>query len=239
MSCHLKGLNFQSDKYPTAEHYPFNLPLFRNTGGISFSSKISIFVGENGTGKSTLLQALARSCGIHIWKDSTLASYSGNPYESLLHHYLSVQWVSGAVPGAYFGSEVFNDFRKILDQWAESDPGQLNYFGGESLVTKSHGQSIMAYFRSRYKIRGLFFLDEPETALSPKSQLELLKIIHECSQAGHAQFIIATHSPILLACKDADIYSFDGETLKRITYKETSHYKIYKKFMADPDEMLK
>ena len=98
------------------------------------------------------------------------------------------------------GLRFFKDFTHVLDEWAVSDPGQLEYFGGELLVTQSHGQSMMSYFRARYKIRGIYLLDEPETALSPKSQLELLDIINKNSLTGQAQFIIATHSPLLLAC---------------------------------------
>ena len=117
-------------------------------------------------------------------------------------------------------------------------PEYLEYFGGESLITKSHGQSLMSLFRNRYKIKGLYFLDEPETALSPKSQLELLTILSDMSKAGHAQFIIATHSPILLACPGADIYSFDQKPVKRIRYEETEHYQIYKDFMQNQDPYL-
>ena len=92
---------------------------------------------------------------------------------------------------------------------------------------------MMAYFRSRYKLKGVYFLDEPETALTPASQLELLDIIKENSQSGHAQFIIATHSPILLACKEAKIYSFDQVPVQTIQYKETEHYQVYSKFLAE------
>jgi predicted ATPase len=125
------------------------------------------------------------------------------------------------VPGSFFGSEIFNDFRRTLDGWASSDPGQLKYFGGKSLITQSHGRSIMSYFRFCYSRRGIYFLDEPETALSPQSQLDLIDILRENGRAGHAQFIIATHSPILLAYEDAKIYSFDycgykGSTLDSI-----------------------
>ena len=137
------------------------------------------------------------------------------------------------VPGSFFGSDIFRDFTNILDEWAASDPGQLKYFGGKSLVTQSHGQSMMSFFHSRYQIRGIYFLDEPETALSPRSQLELLEIIGENSQAGHAQFIIATHSPILLACEGARIYSFDHVPVRVIEYEETEHYQVYKKFLME------
>jgi predicted ATPase len=119
-----------------------------------------------------------------------------------------------------------------------ADPEMLKYFGGESLVTQSHGQSILSLFRARYKIKGLYFLDEPETALSPKSQLELLSILKEMSEAGHAQFIIATHSPLLLACPGAHIYSFDHIPIKRIGYEETDHYRIYKDFLEDRNKYV-
>jgi predicted ATPase len=103
----------------------------------------------------------------------------------------------------------------------------------------SHGQSLMSYFRTRYRIRGLYFLDEPETALSPKSQLELLAVLTEMSGAGHAQFIIASHSPMLLACPGADIYSFDTAPVSRIRYEDTEHYKVYSEFMRNRDEFMK
>jgi len=94
-------------------------------------------------------------------------------------------------------------------------------------------------FRARYRIRGLYFLDEPETALSPKSQLELLKVLKDMGEAGHAQFIIATHSPILLACPGADILSFDEIPVRKINYEETEHYLVYKNFMENRDKYLK
>ena len=190
-------------------------------------------MGPNGTGKSTLLEALARACDIHIWSRSEGIRYQVNRYEKELYTCLNIDWANGKVPGAFFGSEIFKDFTNILDGWAASDPGQLKYFGGKSLVTQSHGQSMMSYFRARYKIRGLYLLDEPETALSPRSQLELLDIIGENSQAGHAQFIVATHSPILLACGGATIYSFDYAPVQAVTYEETEHYKVYRRFLID------
>ncbi len=234
MSNHITGVTLQHERYPTGSHYPFCLPIFRQTRRIAFESAVTIFVGENGTGKSTLLEALARASGVHIWSRSEETRYEFNHYETLLYSCLKPEWSNGTVPGAYFGSEVFKDFRYILDSWAAADPGQLESFGGKSLVTQSHGQSMMCYFRSRYKIKGIYFLDEPETALSPRSQLELLDILHENSQAGHAQFIIATHSPILLACKGARILSFDHSPVCPIEYRETDHYQLYKRFLLDP-----
>ena len=123
--------------------------------------------------------------------------------------YLTVEWTDGKVPGSFFGSDIFHHFRQILDEWAAADPGQLDYFGGSSLMTQSHGESLMSFFRSRYRIKGLYLLDEPETALSPKSQLGLLEVMREAGEGGHAQFVIATHSPIAPGSPRAVIYNFD------------------------------
>ena len=145
-----------------------------------------------------------------------------------------LEWVDGPIPGSFFSSEIFKNFAQNLDEWAATDPGQLKYFGGKSLLVQSHGQSLMSYFRSRYGIKGLYILDEPETALSPKSQLELLEILVKNSRSGHAQFIVATHSPILLACPGSTIYSFDHAPVRSIDYEDTDYYRIYKDFMNDP-----
>ena len=233
MSNHITSVTLNHETYPSERVYPFSLPIFNRTRQIRFDLPVTFFVGENGTGKSTLLEALALASDVHIWRKNEGARYQVNPLEKQLYKYISLEWRNGKVTGSYFGSETFNDFRKTLDGWAAADPGQLNYFGGKSLVTQSHGQSMMAYFRSRYKIGGIYFLDEPETALSPKSQLELLDILRKNGEAGHAQFIIATHSPILLACEDARIYSFDHAPVSRIEYQETEHYKVYKSFLME------
>jgi len=118
-----------------------------------------------------------------------------------------------------------------LEEWATTDPGQLELFGGKSLVTQSHGQSLMSFFRSRYKLEGLYLLDEPETALSPSSQLELLQLLSKNAKAGHAQFIVATHSPILLACEEATIYSFDKMPVSTVKYEDTEHFRVYRDFL--------
>ena len=238
MSVHLKSITLCPEKYPTREHYPFTLPIFHQTKHLSLDTPVTFFVGENGTGKSTLLEALAHACDIHIWRVSEGPRYQVNRFEGQLCNYLSLKWSNGRVSGSFFGSEMFKDFAHILDEWAVTDPGQLKYFGGKSLVTQSHGQSLMSYFRSRYRIRGLYLLDEPETALSPRSQLELLEILGTNSRTGHVQFIIATHSPILLACAGAKIYSFDHTPVCPVAYEETEHYRIYKNFLMDRKNYL-
>jgi len=236
---HLNGVALHSSDYPTNEHYPFNLPVLRLTERIPFTSAVTFFVGENGSGKSTLLQAMSRACGIHIWQEQFATRIRHNPYENRLSRYLGMEWADGRVPGSFFGSDIFKNFARILEEWAAADPGQLDYFGGRSLLTQSHGQSTMSFFRSRFRVKGLYLLDEPEVALSPRSQLELIDVLMETGAAGHAQFIIATHSPILLACPGAVIYSFDDAPVRPVPYEETDYYKIYKGFLEDRDSFLK
>ncbi|MFW6164217.1 MAG: AAA family ATPase, partial [Planctomycetota bacterium] len=194
--------------------------------------------GENGTGKSTLLEAIARRCRIHIWQGLKRGRVEKNPLEEELYRAVEVVWTDGPVPGSFFASQDFRAFARLLDDWASATPGILDYFGGESLMTQSHGQSLMAYFRSRYAIKGLYLADEPETALSPRTQLELLKVLEEMGRAGHAQFIIATHSPILLACPGATIYTFDRVPLAPVAYEDTDHYQVYKAFMDNPSRYV-
>ena len=231
---HLTGVTLHPAKFPTRDVYPFNLPVFQETGRIDFASPVTLFAGENGSGKSTLLQALARACGIHIWRDAERRRFTPNPYEEALGDYLGVEWADGKVPGSFFGSDIFHHFRQILDEWAAADPGQLAYFGGRSLMTQSHGESLMSFFRSRYRLKGLYLLDEPETALSPRSQLGLLELMREAGEGGHAQFVIATHSPLLLAAPNAVIYNFDRTPIRPIEYKDTEHYRIYRDFLQNP-----
>ena len=235
MAPHIQGVSLIADDFPTEDHYPFNLEVIRRTRRIDLGSPVTILVGENGSGKSTFLEALARRCGIHIWRSEYGARFKVNRHEKTLHQHMSVEWINGKVPGSFFGSDHFKDFTHQLDDWASMDPGQLKYFGGESLVTKSHGQSIMAFFRSRYAIPGLYLLDEPETALSPKTQLELRDLLVDCAGSGHAQFIVATHSPILVTTPSATVYSFDEVPAAPIDFRETPVFQVYLKFFTNTE----
>jgi predicted ATPase len=228
---HLKNARIHPEVYPDRSRYPFNLPVFRDDQTITFESPVTLFVGENGTGKSTLLEAISRACRIHIWRDNGKQRFHPNPYREAFHACLSVEWYADSVTGFFFGSDIFRYFAQVLDEWAAHDPGQLEYFGGQSLMDLSHGQSIMAFFRSCFRREGLYLLDEPETALSPRTQLELLHTIETAPADSMAQFIIATHSPILMACAGAALYSFDGSRIQRTTYEETAHYRVYRDFL--------
>ncbi len=235
---YLKEIRLHNRKYTTKEHYPFNLEIFQKTDIIEFTTPITFFIGENGTGKSTLLRAISKKCGIHIWEGEDFRKMKKNPYEQKLHTVISAEWTNGLVPGSFFGSQIFQNFTKTLEGWAVADPGIMDYFGGRSLVTQSHGQSLMSYFKSRYRREGIYFLDEPETALSPKSLVELLKLLKELEQEGQTQFIIATHSPILMAYPGAVIYNFDNIPITQVEYEETEYYRVYKDFMEDRSKYI-
>jgi predicted ATPase len=231
---HLKKIHLQTTQFPTNQHYPFNLEVLRQTECLEFDRPVCLLTGENGSGKSTLLKAIARVCDIHIWQEQSFFRRNSNPYEELLYRYLEPQWSNGTVPGSYFDSALFHDFARMVDEWAYSDPGQLRHFGGRSLTTQSHGQSLFSFFKARYQLRGLYLVDEPETALSPKSQLEFLNLLAAAARLGNAQFIIATHSPILMATPGAKIFSFDHTPLRILSYEDTLHYQLYRQFLQNP-----
>jgi predicted ATPase len=230
----LENVTIHGHTFPDTQAYPFCLEVLQQTETLSFKQPVTIFSGENGTGKSTLLEALAICCGIHIWQPEFSLRCEANPHEKKLYRHLSVNWSQGPVPGSYFGSQIFSHFARKLEEWAVNDRPMLDYFGGKSLITQSHGQSLMSYFASRYQRKGLYFLDEPETALSPRSLVDLLNLLIQESARGHAQFVIATHSPILMACPDAVIYGFDCQKIMPVQYEDTDYYQLYKAFMADP-----
>ena len=235
---HLTRVKLLTDEFPTMDNYPFSLDIYQKTKQIVLNAPVTFFIGENGTGKSTLLEAIAHRSGFHIWRGLDRSRFEVNPYEDDLYRFLRLEWTNGMVPGSFFAADIFRNFSKNLDEWSSNDPGMLKYFGGKSLMSQSHGQSLMSFFRARYKIKGLYLLDEPETALSPKSQLELLGLLHDVSRMGHAQFIVATHSPILLACPDADILNFNRLPLKSIGYEDTEYFKIYRDFLNNRNKYL-
>jgi predicted ATPase len=227
---HLERLIFQPDRFPALDVYPFNLKILRSTQALELPAEVTFFVGENGSGKSTLLRAIARRCGIHIWEGLERARLSTNPFEEELYRYIEVQWRGAPVSGSFFAAELFRSFSQSVDEWAINDPEVLETYGGKSLLVQSHGQSHLAFFTHRFRLEGLYLLDEPENALSPNNQLLFRDLLGKMAARGKAQFILATHSPLLLSLPGACIYCFDRLPLKPIEYVETEHFQVYKKF---------
>ena len=135
-------------------------------------------------------------------------------------------------------AESFFNFATYIDELAADEPNLYGAYGGKSLHGQSHGEAFLALFKNRFK-KGIYILDEPEAALSPKRQLSFLALIHDLEKSGNAQFIIATHSPILLSYPEAVLYSFDQKRITKVNYEETEHYQITKDFLMNPDRFYK
>jgi len=234
----INSVRINSEDFPSQHHYPFNVAVLRQTSELRFEKPIVFFVGENGSGKSTLLDAIARKCGIHVWDKPRRHLAHENPYEDRLKDFIEVNWTNGRVAGSLFRAQTFHDMADFLDDLAICDPGRIKYHGGRLLNVLSHGEGILSYFAGRFQVKGLYLLDEPEAALSPKSQVGFLKLLNELEASGHAQFIMATHSPILMAYPGAQILTFDGKQIKEVSYEETSHYQVYKQFFTDRSRMV-
>lgn len=230
---HLKKISIQRENFPSKTRYPFCVKSIRDSAGLSFVSPVTFFVGENGSGKSTLLRAIAESCGIHIWEEEITSSLDDNKHARDLYRYIRPEWSNGPKPGSFFAAEHYDHFSKLIEVWADSDPGLLGYFGGKSLLSQSHGESFMSFFSSRYHIEGLYLIDEPETALSPNRQLRFLSFLENAvTENQSTQFIIASHSTILLSCSGAGIFSFNDGVINPISYEDTEHFRVMKEFMG-------
>jgi predicted ATPase len=218
-----------------AQH-PFNVPLIQNLKRIDFATPVTFFVGENGSGKSTILEAIAHKVGFGAEGGSKNINFqtSGDEKNRLGDH-MKLSWSYKPLDGYFFRAESFFNVASYLE--SIGDP-YISY-GGKSLHHQSHGESFLSFFSNRLNNEGFFIFDEPEAALSPQRQLSLLKIIHDLSKNYTAQFIIATHSPLLLAYPNAIIYSCDGDALQQIKYTDTVHYKITKQFLNNPELYLK
>lgn len=240
----LRSVEIRGDEFPEQDEYPFNIPTLRRRQELRFERCVSCFVGENGCGKSTLINAIAERCGLHLWEEAkrrsphTAGRPAAAPAHGRLSEYLGVTLARGPVRGGVFSAESFRQWAEFLDDVSQVDPGQAKYHGGHDLTRRSRGEGLLAYFRGRYQIPGLYFLDEPEAALSPMSQIDLLRLLAEYRLRGHAQFVLATHSPILMALPEAQIFRFAGSAIRETRYEETEHYRLYRDFMADPRAYL-
>lgn len=223
------------------KNYPFCLNIIKSLKEITFPTKVTFFIGENGTGKSTILEAIANQAGFGPEggsKNMYFKTSQEETNEQQLGQQLTLSWRNKPNNGYFFRAESFFNIANYIDIIAKEDQRIYDFYGGKSLHAQSHGESFMAFFENRLGQEGFFILDEPEAALSPQRQLTFLFLINEICKNSNAQFIIATHSPILLAFPNATIYSCDSGTLTQISYHETNHYKITKQFLDNPEQYL-
>lgn len=231
---YLKSCKMLQDTIPHNQMYPFNIPSLQDLQELEFPTNVTFFVGENGSGKSTLLEAIADRCDFNTAGGGRQNLYEVHKAESSLGEYIRLSWMPKISNGFFLRSETFYQFASHID--LIEDPRRYNAFGGKSLHHQSHGESFLALFMNRFKGKAIYLLDEPEAALSPTRQLSLLKIMKDLEH--EAQFIIATHSPILLGYPNATIYSFDNGEIETIRYKDSIHYIVTKRFLDAPQTIL-
>jgi predicted ATPase len=229
------------DKIEAPGAYPFNIPAIGALREIRFEQPVTFFIGENGSGKSTLLEAIAVRSGLNPEGGSRNFNFSTRASHSVLKDYLRLSRSPRRVRDSFFlrAESYFNVASQIeaLDREPANAPPIINSYGGRSLHEQSHGESFFALFMNRFGGDGFYILDEPEAALSPSRQLAFLTRLHELVSAG-SQFLIATHSPILMAYPNAAIYQMDSGAPSLIPYRETEHYRVTRNFLTRTGQML-
>lgn len=212
----------------------------RTMGGLDFSSDVTFFVGENGTGKSTLLEAIAVAYGFNAEGGSKNFTFSTNATHSELYKHINLGKKGFAKDGFFLRAEsLYNVATNIddLDKLPSFDAPIIGGYGGVSLHNQSHGESFLSIVQNRFFGNGLYILDEPEAALSPMRLLTLMVEMHELVKKN-SQFIIATHSPILMAFPHAEVWEFSKSAIRRVNYQDTEHFQITRRFLDNPDRML-
>lgn len=231
----------QKQNTPAGEEaYLDFIPAIRTLTELKFTKPITFFAGENGSGKSTLLEAIATAYGFNPEGGSKNFNFSTQESHSRLYNRLRlVKGVPYARDGFFLRAESFYNVASEVDRLHQETPSLsfLNSYGGKSLHHQSHGESFLALALSRFRPNGLYILDEPEAALSPSRQLTLLARFHQLVQQN-AQFLIATHSPLLMAYPDAEILWLDETGMRPISYIDTEHYLITRRFLENPERML-
>ena len=224
--------------------YLCNLPVIKYLAAntrLSLSSDITFFVGENGTGKSTLLEAIAVAFGFNAEGGSRNFNFSTNETHSELWRYLTLVKRAKPRDGFFLRAESLYNVATNIDA-LDRQPGPprkiIDSFGGVSLHNQSHGESFLSIVQNRFFGNGLYILDEPEAALSPMRLMTLMAEINSLVKKG-SQFIIATHSPILMTLPNAEIMEFSQDGINKVSYRETEHYQITKQFLDNPERMLK
>jgi len=223
---YLLHASFRPDAEIDDASYPFSIPAVREMGSIEFHPNVTFFVGENGSGKSTVMEGLAVALGFGPEGGTKNVQFSTADSVSPLHDSLRLaRGVPAPRDGYFLRAESFFNVASYMDE-----TGYLDSYGGRSLHTQSHGESFMAVLLKKLRGNGIYLLDEPEAALSPNRQLAALSAIHQLVE-DHSQFIIATHSPILLSYPHAKIVQFDGTGVTEIAFEDTEHFAVTRDFL--------
>ncbi|GAA0607934.1 AAA family ATPase [Virgibacillus siamensis] len=236
----IKQLSLKKDRITDYNQFPLNLPVIQNFRPITCHPNVTYIVGENGMGKSTLLEGIAVAMGFNPEGGTRNFNFSSYDSHSNLDRYLRIgKGVHKPRDSFFFRAETFYNVSTNIEE-LDSEPGGpkiIDGFGGKSLHEQSHGEAFFAAFMHRFTGNGLYILDEPEAALSPLRQMSLLARIDDLVNAG-SQLIISTHSPIIMAYKHAKIIQLTEDGMKEVILEETSQYSIMKQFFEDRERLL-
>lgn len=230
------------DKVDSFNQYPFCLKAVKNLTTVKFNPAVTFFIGENGTGKSTLLESIAVLMGFNPEGGTKNFSFGTRDSHSNLSDYLRIsRGIKRARDGFFLRAESFfnvaTEIEKLDEEPLALGPPIINSYGFKSLHEQSHGESFWSLVMNRFGGNGLYILDEPEAALSPNRQMALISRIHDLVN-DNSQFIIATHSPIIMAYPDATIYELNENGIETVDYEETEHYIVTKNFLNKRKKML-
>lgn len=230
----LRGVTLLREGVPDFNAYPFSIPAVRQLEHFDFHPQVTFFVGENGSGKSTLIEAIAVAAGFNAEGGSRNFNFATRRSESNLHKHLRlVRGVRRPKTGYFLRAESFFNVATEI----ENNPDAMAGHGGVRHHDMSHGEAFLSLVLHRFWANGLYLLDEPEAALSPQRQLALLKAIHDLAQQ-QCQFVISTHSPLLLAYPGARIYCLSDKGMTEVRYEETEHYTLTKDFLLNRERYL-
>jgi predicted ATPase len=245
---YLRTVSLRRWEVPSFDEYPFSLPAVRALDALALHPAVTFLVGENGTGKSTLLEAIAVAWGFNAEGGSRNFRFETRRSHSELFRYLGLARGAGRPNDGYFlrAESFFNVASEIeridgMDMAAAPPLGRpiRESYGGRSLHEQSHGESFFTLLTERFSGGGLYILDEPEAALSPTRQMAALVRIHELVTRLQSQLVIATHSPILMAYPNATIYLLDEDGIREVAYEETEHYVVTRQFLSNREGMLR
>ncbi len=232
----IKNIVLERDKVESFDNYPFNIDIVKNFEELEFTSPVTFFVGENGVGKSTFIEAIAVALGLPAEGGTENFRYMTRNTTSNLSNYLRIGKFNKPKTKFFLRAESFYNFSSEVQRLAEEDDYTALYesYGG-NLHECSHGESFLKLVENRFSDHGLYILDEPEAALSPQRQMSLLYLIDKLAKEG-SQFIIATHSPILISYREGKILDLN-DNFKEVKYKDTEIYNLYKMYLDDAEGM--
>ena len=236
---YLLSLRLKQEHLPNG--YPFNIPCLKSFEKLNFHPNVTFFTGENGVGKSTLIEAIAVYLGFNAEGGGKNFNFKSIATHSALHNYLAITKSFKQIKDGFFlRGESFYNVASEIDKLDEDDPDIpkiIDSYGGISLHEQSHGESFWSLFMNRFSGHGVYILDEPESALSATKQIAMLSKINSLVNKN-AQFIIATHSPILLSYPNAWIYEMSENKIAKVKYEESEVYRVYKAFLDHPQRIL-